>query len=129
MVLNISWLTRIFNKITSRSPEMSAVQKPNPYDNRQPTWYKMGGIWGDRIEWMHEMKDDGTGRIVGWKTPAPEPGDFIICPMRSGKTGQFRLMKIERCNDPRDMFFADVKWAGYFGNDNRMAEDKSGNPV
>ena len=75
---------------------------------RVPFTYRLGGGWGDRIEWWKI----GT-KIVGWKEPLPQKGDVLLAPMASGKTGRFVMGKIEAQRDPRDMFFADVRFEGY----------------
>lgn len=64
--------------------------------------------WGDDFMWVHEWT-----RLGGWKTPLPNKGDRIEIPMTSGKTGLYKIKKIDYCGDPPDMFFADVSFIGY----------------
>lgn len=78
---------------------------------RKPKLFQMGGGWGDAINWM----DTKSRRVVGWKTPKPQKGDFLKSPMKSGKVGIFKFGAIEHCGDPHDMFFANVKDVGYEG--------------
>lgn len=44
----------------------------------------------------------------------PRIGDVITTKMKSGKIGVFEIVKVEWCNDPRNMYFADVKPVGYW---------------
>lgn len=76
--------------------------------------FKMGGGWGDAINWMNiEPNKNGEYRVVGWKTPKPQTGDKLESKMESGKIGVFVFKAIEHCGDPQDMFFANVVDVGY----------------
>ncbi|HEY1806069.1 MAG TPA: hypothetical protein VGG45_16465 [Terracidiphilus sp.] len=72
--------------------------------------YEIGGGWSDRISWWSENQ---LTRVYGHKTPKPRAGDVLTCEMKSGKTGVWIFQSIEHCNDPPDMFFADVNPIGY----------------
>jgi len=65
--------------------------------------------WGDNIYFF----DFKGGRVVGYMTPMPEVDDELRCEMKSGKTGRFKIEKVEPQKDPSDMFFADVVFIGY----------------
>ena len=65
--------------------------------------------WGNTIEWS----DWDRGRVVGWLSISPKVGDELQCRMQSLKVMRFRFDKVERMNDPRDMFFADMSIIGY----------------
>lgn len=65
--------------------------------------------WGDRIDWFNF----DTRRIEGHLSIIPEVGDHIISRMGSGKNAVFEIIKVDRCYDPRDQFFATVKDIGY----------------
>jgi hypothetical protein len=73
------------------------------------TVYTPRGALGHSIGWQNVDR----GRLVGWLSPHPKPGDEFHSPMASGKTGVYEITKVDPCWDPPDMFFADVKWRGY----------------
>lgn len=74
-------------------------------------------FWGDNIFFQKMEDKDGIrrtiNRVTGWMTPIPEVGDELRCPMQSGKTGRFKITKVDECGDPPDMFFATVEAIGY----------------
>lgn len=51
-------------------------------------------------------------RISGWSFDIDE-GDEVRSKMESGRTGRFRVVKMDRMLDPRDQFFATVEPIGY----------------
>ena len=71
--------------------------------------FKVGGGWGDAINWFGEKPD----MVVGWKRKKPKVGDILECEMQSGKMGEFVFEKVDYKHDPPDMFFADVRFVGY----------------
>lgn len=79
----------------------------NRLTGNKPRVFEIGGGWGNKIDWW------GTNRVVGWKMPLPEVGDFLLAKMESGQVGRYRFDTVERCGDPKDMFFADVSWVEY----------------
>jgi hypothetical protein len=83
---------------------------PSPFRNGAVV-YEVGGGWGDAINVM-----DGWS-VVGWKYRIPEVGDELRVPMRSGTTMRCAFVKIKRCGDPSDMFFADVCPVEYMGKE------------
>lgn len=72
-------------------------------------------VWGDKIGWLNW----DTRRLVGWTTPLPTKGDEIRAKLQSGRTGRFKVIKVEPQVDPSDMWFAYVEDVGYL-------EDKDG---
>lgn len=70
--------------------------------------YKIGGGWGNRIE----FSDWEKRRVVGWKAHIPERGDRLIAELTMGMA-KFRFASVERCSDPPDMFFATLEDEGY----------------
>ena len=70
--------------------------------------FNIGGGWGCRIEWFQDSQN-----VTGWQPVIPVVNDWLLAPMQSGKMGVFRFTEIERCRDPRDMFFGKVKFCGY----------------
>lgn len=83
----------------------------------QPTVYKIGGGWGDRIEWFDQdttlTPKKRKLKLNGWKENIPECGDVIDSEMQSGKIGRFVFTQVKRCSDPQDMFFGEVVFIGY----------------
>lgn len=76
--------------------------------------YKLGGGWGDRIEFFSGWKSGSElQRVVGWKFRKPKINDELSVPMESGRTAIFKFVSAEHCPDPKDMFFADVEFVGY----------------
>lgn len=72
--------------------------------------------WGNSIAWWRMPDGDGRGVLHGHLRPRrPQPGDRIICPMRSGRDAIFEVQP-EGNNypmDPPDQFFVAVAFAGY----------------
>lgn len=83
--------------------------------------YALGGCWGDRIEW----RDFEKGGVTGWKQRIPEVGDWLLCEMKSGRTGLYRFAEVEPCGDPHDMFFAEMEAVDYVDVDPSEAATKS----
>lgn len=68
-------------------------------------------MWGSSIAWWHpEEHDSGSNifKIVGWVSPKPQIGDYLLAKMASGKWGKLIFIKVDYCGDPPDMFFADA---------------------
>lgn len=63
--------------------------------------------------WGRAIHDIREGRIGGHSTPRPNDDDIILRSMQSGKTGRYKLSKVEYCRDPQDMWFADAEFVGY----------------
>lgn len=77
--------------------------------------------WGDSVNF-----DKGEGdrrKIHGFlSNPGLDVGDIVTSPMTKGGVGRWMITKIEHCRDPRDMFFADVKFIGYSDGKDRPNE-------
>lgn len=74
------------------------------------TWdMKAHHSWGDNIGWFNVE----TLQLCGHTTPLVETGDEILCEMRSGKVGKFKVTEVEPCGDPPDMWFAKSEFSGY----------------
>lgn len=43
----------------------------------------------------------------------PKVGDEFRSKMESGKVARFKIIKVDRCGDPQDMFFCNVEDVGY----------------
>jgi hypothetical protein len=87
---------------------LGLVPAPEP-PTLPPHIYKIGGSWGDAIEW----RDVENGLVVGWKCRIPYVGDVLMAPMKSGRIGRYRFLSIKRKYDPPDMFFGIVEFERY----------------
>lgn len=81
-------------------------EKEKPAERKK---YKIGGGWGDTIDWL----DWDNRKVVGWKHRRPNKGDILVAEMGSGKTAAFEFMDVKYCGDPNDMFFAKLRDVGY----------------
>lgn len=71
--------------------------------------YRIGGGWGRHVDWF----DFDKRRIWGHEFKKPKVGDTVVSPMQSGKDAVFKVVDVEYCLDPADMFFATVEDVGY----------------
>jgi hypothetical protein len=65
--------------------------------------------WGNSIGWTNWE----TRSLYGHTTPVPKAGDELLCEMKSGKLFRLRLVKVEPCYDPSDMWFGTAEDVGY----------------
>ncbi len=89
------------------------IFKKKVFVNKKPNTYSVGGGWGNKIEWFTFNQEKQIFKVCGWKDNKPKKGDILFSPMQSGKTAKFVFLKTEYCNDPPDMFFADVGFLEY----------------
>ena len=80
--------------------------------------YKIGGGWGDSIQWQHPerfMKEELTSEslfaVYGFKQKMPKIGDTLIGEFTKSYM-HFVFTEVEPCTDPSDMFFATVRLTG-----------------
>lgn len=79
-----------------------------------PRHYQMCSNWGHRISWTRpeqfEKDHDKETRfdVNGHQSRIPEIGDLLAADFRKS-TRLFVFVSVERCGDPCDMFFAQVK--------------------
>lgn len=67
--------------------------------------------WEIRIEWFDYADLRVSGHI---SIPRHvQVGDLLEAPMKSGRIGVFRFVKVDYCRDPDDMFFGTVEVVGY----------------
>ena len=85
------------------------VDDKRDYLSGEFSTYEIGGGWGNSIQFTNEKME----RVYGFKRARPENGDFLKCPMQSGKTAVWRFCDVELKRDPSDMFFANIKPVGY----------------
>lgn len=100
----------IYNKETG---ELTPVIKRG----KEVRLYKMGGGWGSAINvcrWPKKLGD--KYEVSGHKNPKPVKGDLLLIPMESGKTLLTMFVDTQPCNDPPDMFFAEIKKVDYVDN-------------
>ncbi len=75
-----------------------------------------GGCMGNSIKFFHSPEIFATGTIVhvtGWKSRRPKKGDLLRICGKSGNITIGEFIKVELCDNPNDMFFGDVRIAGY----------------
>ena len=76
--------------------------------------YEIGGGWGNAINWFPDNQfnepfgPDKTFRVIGWKPRIPRVGDTIKGEFEKSWIW-FEFVEVERCGDPRDMFFGTVQ--------------------
>ena len=92
---------------------MKWLQNRKLYKKQPRRMYKLGGGWGNAIQFSTYKKGSAIQRVHGFKHRFPQPGDVLQVPMESGKPGYWRFTEIEPCGDPRDMFFATISILGY----------------
>jgi hypothetical protein len=78
---------------------------------REPVIYKLEELrgWGNSI---HLDRADDNGKITahGWiSRPYVNKGDFLTYKHFDGSEVKLKFTKVKYCNDPRDMFFAELK--------------------
>lgn len=76
----------------------------------------------EKLKRIFKIRSDGIDiywhdfdrRIVVGHTGYPARGDVFSSKMQSGKIAVFEVVEVRRCSDPSNMYFADVKDAGYW---------------
>ena len=68
--------------------------------------------WGDNIKVINS-DDMEKITIAGWLTKPPDVGDSIHFRMNSGKVAAYGVASVDDCDDPPDMFFADLEFTNY----------------
>lgn len=73
---------------------------------------KIGGFWGDTIHWSNTEQFDGRDvdvfRAHGWKSKTPEAGQLILSE-HENSWALFKILDVECCTDPKDMFFMNLE--------------------
>lgn len=78
--------------------------------------------WGNNVYLSKPMKQRRRGllrrrqywgRVTGWLARPPRVGDLFLMPTQEGPDAYLEVMEVEQMRDPRDMFFADVKFVGW----------------
>lgn len=59
--------------------------------------------WGDNLQLL------SPSQIAGWMEKFPDRNDHILI-RRAAGVARFRVMRVNPCGDPRDMFFADIRF-------------------
>jgi hypothetical protein len=65
--------------------------------------------WGNAIQWRDYEKQQLWGHL----TPRPAVGDEVLCELKSGRIGVFKIIDVDYTEDPQDMFFATTEPIGY----------------
>jgi len=69
--------------------------------------------WGNHIAWSRHPNDKGgdrkTGKVVGFGRRFPKVGELIVTQGSSGMYHYFAVTKVMPCDNPADMFYANVK--------------------
>lgn len=96
-------------KDNTKENKKSKVYKKLQSNNSNPRSFKLWehDSWGDKIS-IRKIYDNGSFQIVGWLYDRPIQGDWLIYEVQSGKYAKGIIHNIKYCQDPRDMFFADV---------------------
>lgn len=77
--------------------------------------YKVGGGWGDAINWFPDSKQFKTTPlaegakygVVGWKSRIPQVGQTLLAEF-TGSWVLFEFIEVKPQTNPSDMFFATV---------------------
>lgn len=100
----IEGLTAFIDETTKRYGHLKdPVMIHNLWDNQRGWGHNIDFIDWDRRRLMGHHHDRRSFRI----------GDEVRAKMRSGKIARFSIKNVEYCNDPKDMFFADLEDIGY----------------
>jgi hypothetical protein len=76
--------------------------------------YTLGGRWGRHISLTDPDQFFGTDlskqtvKVYGHFLPRPKVGQTLVGEFQKSFI-KFMFVKVEYCNDPHDMFFADVR--------------------
>jgi hypothetical protein len=122
MRLNLAYLLR--KKLQERQIAVRSAPTPGSvrvYDK------STNGMWGCNWFFTHKLPHTIKTKkrcwsaerplevwtIAGHQRTLPRKGDEFHVPVKSGKVGRFVVVQIRYPGDPPDMFFAEVKMAGY----------------
>lgn len=98
----------ILDKLLKRK-KLEPWEEWPPRPNDDPKTFAMHGDswWGNSITLFpkEQPEEPNTCTVVGWTTPRPSPGDYLVLKCTSGKWGRFVFTKIDLKNDPHDMWF------------------------
>lgn len=85
--------------------------------------------WGNSIMWTDEgtLNKDELLDIHGHITPRIQKGDIILSEFGKGVL-VLDVAKIRHCDDPHDMFFAELKARGYFTINGKRAITRADMP-
>lgn len=102
-------IKKLLHKKTESELWLEEIERRKNFQPKRiwKAWEHKG--WGDSIGWI----DFSRRCISGHLTPKPKVGDEFQTRMDSGKIGRFKIISVEYCSDPNDMFFATVSDIGY----------------
>lgn len=75
---------------------------------------KLRKVFSPRWDGIDFYWSDYDKRVICGHSGSPEAGDVFTAKMQSGKIAVFEVTNVRWCNDPRNMYFADVKDVGYW---------------
>jgi hypothetical protein len=90
---------RLLKRLFSRKPKAPRARK-------DAVIYRLGGGWGNRIEWLSHDK------VAGWKTPKPRKGDVLWEAIGDGYN-EYLFLEVENCWGVPDMFFGQILHVGF----------------
>lgn len=84
-------------------------EKWPPQPRPDPETFVLHGdnMWGDAIALFpdEQPEEPNTLTCVGWTTPLPKPGDYLVVKCQSGKWGRFILTRVAPAQGVYDMWF------------------------
>jgi hypothetical protein len=72
---------------------------------------KFHNVWGDDISIREARKDNTELSVRGFKTPSVDKSDIIVISDKN-RSQYYRIKSIENCDNPRDLFFAELDFIG-----------------
>lgn len=83
---------------------------PQPKVHQPPLHWTVADhrTWGDNIIFRGRTPDGMQQEWVGWTQRTPRVGDVFEVAMHSGRTAAFTVVKVRRCTNPSDMWFAET---------------------
>lgn len=83
---------------------------PSPSSHHARTIDLSAKSWGR--DYTFTPIDGGVkGSVMGWSTPLPREGDYLILRDGPDRTTRYRVKSVKAMHDPPDMFAADVEFA------------------
>lgn len=90
----------------------------------RPILEKMRSIFKINKNGIDIYWHDFDKRVIVGHSGRPKKGDIFTTKMLSGKIGVFEVINVHWCNDPSNMYFADVKDVGYWITQSPTPEDE-----
>lgn len=68
-------------------------------------------VWGHNYEVLRCHEGGHKIELAMWTSDGPAIGDFLILHHDDGDTTRYEIEELERCRDPKDMYFATCYFA------------------